>query len=449
MRKEGRVFGPWRAALAAVLVLAAVGVPAFAQSRQLVVVTSFPKELFETYKQAFEARYPGVEVVITQKQTSAGVTYVRETAARPVADIFWASAVDAFMYLKQLGLLQPYRPPAAIMQRIASQIGSFPVHDPDGYYLGFAVSGYGIMWNKPYLQAHRLPEPREWDDLVRPEYYGHVVISSPSRSGTTHLTIEAILQAYGWEKGWELLLAMGGNMGTITERSFGVPEAVTSGQYGIGVVIDFFGLSAIATGQPVGFAYPVKTAMVPANVAILKGAPNADNARRFVDFLLSEEGQRLLFKPEIGRLPVDAGLYAQAPPGFPNPFAMKEIGIDFNADLSSNRYQLINILYDQIITFRHGELKAAWGAIHRAQAALAASRGDQAQQARPLLEEARRLASGVPVPEAQANDPDFNRRIEQDASFRAALEREWDQFARDRYNRAAAAAREAERLARR
>ena len=39
-------------------------------------------------------------------------------------------------------------------------------------------------------------------------------------------------------------------MGSITERSFGVPEAVISGQYGIGVVVDFFGLSAIASGQP-------------------------------------------------------------------------------------------------------------------------------------------------------------------------------------------------------
>ena len=49
--------------------------------------------------------------------------------------------------------------------------------------------------------AGELPAPREWTDLARPEYYGHLVISAPSRSGTTHLTVEVILQAYGWEKG--------------------------------------------------------------------------------------------------------------------------------------------------------------------------------------------------------------------------------------------------------
>ena len=59
-------------------------------------------------------------------------------------------------------------------------------------------------------------------------------------------------------------------MGTITERSFGAPEAVISGQYGIGVVIDFFGLSAIAAGQPVDFVYPSLTAVVPASIAKVK-----------------------------------------------------------------------------------------------------------------------------------------------------------------------------------
>jgi ABC-type Fe3+ transport system substrate-binding protein len=92
-------------------------------------------------------------------------------------------------------------------------------------------------------------------------------------------------------------------MGAITERSFGVPEAVISGQYGIGVVIDFFGLSAIASGQPVDFVYPSLTSVVPASVGIVKNAPNMENAKAFVNYLLSEPGQMVLFSPEIGRLP--------------------------------------------------------------------------------------------------------------------------------------------------
>ncbi len=140
--------------------------------------------------------------------------------------------MDAFQTLKADGLLEKVARPKEILARIPAKIGSFPLHDPDGYYWGFAVSGYGLMWNTRYLALHKLPAPREWTDLAEPRYWGHLVISEPSRSGTTHLTVEVILQAYGWEKSWALLLQTGGNMGSITERSFGVPEAVGSGQYG-------------------------------------------------------------------------------------------------------------------------------------------------------------------------------------------------------------------------
>ena len=247
--------------------------PGAAATKEVVVLTSFPKELFEAYKQAFEQRHPGVKVIVKQQQTNAGVTYLRETRARPEVDVFWVSAVDAFQTLKADGLLDRPALGKELLARIPARLGTFPLHDPDGHYFGFAVSGYGLMWNTRYLALHKLPPPREWTDLVDPRYHGHLVISAPSRSGTTHLTVEVILQAYGWEKGWALLLASGGNMGAITERSFGVPEAVISGQYGVGVVIDFFGLSAIASGQPIDFAYPALTAVVPASVAVVKGGP--------------------------------------------------------------------------------------------------------------------------------------------------------------------------------
>ena len=248
--------------------------PTAAQAQQVAVITSFPKELFDAYKAAFEKSNPGWRMEVVPKPTTAAITHVRERASRPDVDIFWASAVDAFIFLKSNSMLEKYAPPADARKGIPDKIAGFPINDPDGFFYGFAVSGYGIMWNKTYMTRNRVPAPREWEDLIRPEYFGHLVISAPSRSGTTHLTVETILQGYGWQKGWELLLQMGGNMGAITERSFGVPEAVIAGQYGIGIVIDFFGLSAIASGQPIEFVYPSVTSLVPANVGIIKNAPN-------------------------------------------------------------------------------------------------------------------------------------------------------------------------------
>jgi ABC-type Fe3+ transport system substrate-binding protein len=135
------------------------------------------------------------------------------------------------------------------------------------------------MWNTRYLRANKLPEPREWVDLTRPVYFGHVSTSSPSRSGTTHLTVETILQGEGWDKGWSQILQMSGNSAAITERSFGVPDGVSNGQFGIGIVIDFFGLAAKNSGFPVEFVYPSMTSIVPANIGLIAGAKEAEMAR--------------------------------------------------------------------------------------------------------------------------------------------------------------------------
>jgi ABC-type Fe3+ transport system substrate-binding protein len=417
-------------------------------AKEVVIVTSFPKELFETYKKAFEAKHPGTKVLINSKPTPAGVTYLRETKAKPEADIFWVSAPDAFQTLKTDGLLEKYSPPKEIMAKIPAKIGTFPIHDPDGTYFGFAVSGYGLMWNRNYLQAHRLPAPKEWTDLANPRYHGHLVISAPSRSGTTHLTIEVILQAYGWEKGWALLLNSGGNMGAITERSFGVPEAVISGQYGIGVVIDFFGLSGIASGHPVDFAYPSLTSVVPASVAVVKGGPNPDNAKAFVNYLLSEVGQMVLFSPDIARLPVIPDLYAKGPKNYPNPFTMKVGGVEFDNKLSSGRRDVVNSLYDHVITFRHAELKEAWGNIHKAEEAVAKGKGRDIAQARSLVAEAKKLASQIPIDDKKASDKEITGAFKSKSGLKAQLETEWDTLAKANYTRAKELANKASALAR-
>jgi phosphoglycerate transport regulatory protein PgtC len=407
-----------------------------ASAKDVVVVTSFPKELFETYKKAFELKHPGINVVINSKQTNAGVTYLRETKAKPEADIFWVSAPDAFQTLDSDGLLEKYAPPNEIMAKIPAKIGNFPIHDPDGKYFGFAISGYGMMWNKNYLKAHKLPAPKEWTDLADPRYHNHLVISAPSRSGTTHLTVETILQAYGWEKGWALLLNAGANMGSITERSFGVPEAVISGQYGIGVVIDFFGLSAIASGQPVEFIYPSLTAVVPASVGIVKGGPNPQEARAFVNYLLSEAGQLVLFAPEIARLPVIPDLYARAPKDYPDPFKKKMGGVNFNDELSSARREVVNSLFDHVITYRHKELRETWKSIYGAEAALAKSKSANAAQGRSLAAEARKLASQAPINDKRASEKEIAGAFKSKSGLKAQLETDWENFARNNYAKA-------------
>ena len=397
------------------------------------VITSFPKELTEAYKKAYEVKYPGDKVEILNKNTSAGIAYVREQTAGSRPEVFWASAPDAFEVLASGKLLQKVD---SGNPNIPAKVGSYPINDPEGLYKGQALAGYGIMWNTRYTKANRLPDPKEWADLMAPVYFGHVAISSPSRSGTTHLTLETILQGEGWDKGWNQVLRIAGNCAAITERSFGVPDGVSNGQFGVGLVVDFFGLAPKNSGFPVEFVYPSVTAIVPANIALINGAKNAEAGKRFIQFTLSDEGQALLLDKKISRLPVLPSMYAKAPAGYPNPFAGTiKAKVNFDSELSESRYYVVSSMFDQIITFRHKELAAATKAIHEADKRLGGKANAQ-------LDEARKLTFTSPLSDAQTKDKALLALFKADKKDAAAtlqrtkVEEEWAQKVKANYAKA-------------
>jgi ABC-type Fe3+ transport system substrate-binding protein len=375
------------------------------------------------------------------------VKLLEETRTANQVDIFWASAPDAFEVLKSKKLLQTYKPKAV---GIPEQVGSYPINDPDGYYSGFAASGYGIMWNERYAKANKLPDPKEWQDLAKPIYFDHVSIAAPSRSGTTHLTIEAILQGEGWEKGWRTIKEWSGNLRTVTERSFGVPDAVNSGQVGLGIVIDFFAFSAQGAGFPVKFVYPSVTTIVPANVGVVANAPNKSGAEAYVEFLLSPAGQEVLLEKTIRRLPVRPDTYAKAPADYPNPFKDPSLGgkVTFDSNISSGRTAVVDTLYDQLVTFQLDGLKAATKAIHAAETAL--TKKDN-PAGRALLNEARDLVAKMPITEQQAASPQIGAAFtggKQKSARQAELEQQWAATAKAAYAEAETKANEAAKLAR-
>ncbi len=421
------------------------------QAGTVTVVTSFPKELTQAYKAAFEKANPSIKIEVLNKNTVQGIAYVRELPVGQRPDVFWASAPDAFEVLAGQKLLDNV---ADLANKAApAKVGNYPINNPQGLYLGQALAGYGLMWNTRYLAANKLPAPRQWADLMKPVYFGHVATSSPSRSGTTHLTVETMLQGEGWDKGWSQLLQIAGNCAAVTERSFGVPDGVNNGQFGIGLVIDFFGLAGKYSGFPVDFVYPDVTAVVPANIGLVAGGKNAAEAKKFIAFTVSAEGQQLLYDPKISRLPIlppDA-MGGKAPAGYPNPFEIaKRAKVQFDSDLSEARYNVVSAMFDQTITFRLKDLQAATKAIHAAEAALAKKPNPKALV---LLKDARSAAFSPVVDAAKVTDKEFlavfaaskkdaavNKRV-------TGLEDHWNTSARANYERAKGLAEQALALA--
>ncbi len=438
------LFALRRAVAAAALALTSATA---SQAGTVTVVTSFPKELTAAYKAAFERANPEIKLEILNKGTVSAIAFVRETAAGQRPDVFWASAPDAFEVLKRDNLL--VAAPDVSNKAIPAKIGNYPINDPQGFYKGQALAGYGIMYNTRYLKANKLAAPKEWDDLLKREWFGHVAMTAPSRSGTMHLTVETILQGEGWDTGWGKVLEMAGNSAQITERSFGVPDGINNGQFGAGPVIDFFGLAGRYSGFPVEFVYPAMTSIVPANIALVAGGKNTAEAKKFVHFTLSQAGQELLLDPKISRLPVLAysSFGNKIPVGYPDPQAIvKRAKVNFNADLSEDRYSLVQSLFDQTITFRLKELQAATRAIHDAEAKLG---GKSNPQAAELIKQARTLAFTPIVSSSLAGQKDFlklfasNKKEVAVSKQITGLEESWNRKSRENYAKATEVAQQA------
>ncbi len=158
----------------------------------------------------------------------------------------------------------------------------------------------------------------------------------------------------------------------------------------------------------------------------------------------------MLLEPSIRRLPVNPAVYDKAPADYPNPFKDPSLGarVKFDVEVSEKRSNVVDVLYDQTVTFQLDALKAATKAIHDAEAALA--KKDNAE-ARALVSEARDLVAAMPITAEQAASPEITGAFtggKEKGARQAELEQQWSAFAKERYAQAQAKAEEALKRAR-
>jgi ABC-type Fe3+ transport system substrate-binding protein len=352
------------------------------------IITSYAQFFYEPFRVAFERKEPRFRLRIVNRNTAAAMMQVATGHFRD-ADVFWASSPDAFETLKAQGLLAPLDLRVDTRER---DVGGYPLDDPDGTYRGFAIAGYGMVWNAGKLAQAGVPAPGAIADLADPRYRGLVAMSSPSRSGTTHLMVETVLQRYGWERGWALWRRIAGNLATITARSFTVTNGVADGRFGVGLSVDPKRRAAGAAA--LDYAYPDENVFLPASIALLKGAREPDGGRAFIAYVLSPEGQALLAHPDIRRQPLSRETGRQVSPQ-DDLFAAAQARAQarFDATLSGRRYELVNILFDELITERLARLQRFWRRMDR----LRALSGD-APAAQASLREIEEVALRLPDP---------------------------------------------------
>lgn len=339
-RRVGSAGLAHRLAAAAIWVLAGMqGLSAAARADTLRILTSLPPAMTTPFVESFKADNPGVDVLVLNKNTVSAMDDVLRDRKRGF-DVFWASAPEAFEIIDRQGGFNPD--------------SGCPATGDTGY-VPFAISSIG--WTLKRDSA--LTPPRVWDDLLLPAYLGQIGMAPPSRSGTTHMLVERFLQVRGWEEGWAFLLGLSQNLSTITSRSFAVTDGVRNGRFGIGLTIDFLA----GTSEPeLQFHYGTPAILFPAQIGLLGGAGNVNNACRFITLVTDVAGQRLLLQPGIGRIPVSEAVREQAGDAIPAEVrtALKSRWLHYNAALASDRFGAVNVLFDLAITNRLDERRSLW-----------------------------------------------------------------------------------------
>lgn len=293
-------------------------------------------------------------------------------------DLFFGGGINPYLTLKEKGLLQPYKVPLEILKKIPNQCAGIPNYDKEFYWYGVVLSGFGILYNKRVLNYLSLPCPSTWESLTDKRYYSWVGNGDPRHSGSLHMMYEIILQAYGWKKGWEIILAIAGNTKTFTASASSVAKNTSLGEVAVSLCIDSYALAQIEINgsENMGFVLPEShTVINPDAVGILKGAPNLKVAKRFINYLLSYEGQLLWMLPKgaeggplkysLNRFSIRPDIY-QNPliknTGTFNPYTIKRT-INYDFDLASKRWNLLNDMIGALIIDQHPKLRKIWGII--------------------------------------------------------------------------------------
>lgn len=312
--------------LSAFSALVAVGILATsANAANLVLYTSQPNEDAQATVDGFMAANPDVKVDWVRDGTPKIMAKLMAEieAGSPAADLLLIADTVTLERMKQAGQLLAYKSPEAVNYDAS-------LYDADGAYYSTKLITTGIMYNTAAAM-----KPTSWADLAKPEAKGLVAMPSPLTSGAA--LIHAQTLAGVSSLGWDYYKALQANGAIAAGGNGAVLKSVASGEKAYGVVVDYMPIREKAKGAPVEFVFPEEgVSAVTEPVAILSTTKNAEAAKKFVDYVLSEKGQEGFLK--LGYIPARNGM--PVPEGFPARKTIKVLPIQAAGALKATEEDL-------------------------------------------------------------------------------------------------------------
>lgn len=298
---------------------------------------------------------------------------------------------------------------------IPQSVSGESFYDPEKRWVGTCLSCMGIVFNRDVLQRLGIEKPpTQWSDLADPRYFGQIALSDPNKSGTVSKALEQLIQQQmqkaieeirtrpgapkpekeiiaaglelGWDRGLRLIQRICANARYFTDAATKIPLEVAQGDAAAGMCVDFYGRSfEEQVRRPdgtsrVGFVVPFGGASTSVDpVAMLRGAPEPEVATAFMEFVLSDEGQRIwnyapgaAGGPEqaaLRRLPVRKDFYTEAnrrwmTDGSAQPFEEAK-AFTYHPEWTGPLFNVIRFLVKTMCIEVHDEQQRAWRMLAR------------------------------------------------------------------------------------
>jgi iron(III) transport system substrate-binding protein len=295
-----------------------------ASAGELTVYCGVQEEWCQAMVNAF-TKETGIKVAMTRKSAGEIFAQLKAEASNPKGDVWWGAPGDAHMQAAEEGLTEPYK--SAKMSELhpwAQRQAELSANKSVGIYAG----ALGFSINTEIFKKKGWKEPLCWADLLRPEFKGEIQIANPNSSGTAYTAMATLVQIFGEGTAFDYMKKLHGSISQYTKSGAAPAVAVARGEASIGINFMQDGVTQAVNGFPVKVIAPCEgTGYEVGSMSIVKGAPNAADAKTFYDFALTVKAQSTA--AESKSYQVQANVATPLPEQAPRMDKVKLIDYDF------------------------------------------------------------------------------------------------------------------------
>ncbi|PSW18245.1 putative 2-aminoethylphosphonate ABC transporter substrate-binding protein [Photobacterium sanctipauli] len=288
--------------IAPLTAIAALSASSAFAAQELTVYTAFETDMLAKFKNGFEKANPDIKIKWVRDSTGIMTAKLLAEKDNPRADVVWGLAGSSMALLKEEGVLKPYEPKG--LELVRSNLV-----DPqeDKAWFGNDAFFNAVCFNEMVAKAEGLPKPESWEDLLKPEYKGHIAMPNPASSGTGYMQVSAWMQSMGDNAAWAYMEKLDNNIAHYTHSGSKPCVQAGMGEVAIGISMAIRGATLKTQGAPIDIIMPKGGVGWEAEAVGLVNT-QSDAAKTLVDWSISKEANKLYneFYPVVGHKDISA-----------------------------------------------------------------------------------------------------------------------------------------------